>query len=318
MLNRRQLRIKVLQALYAYFQEEERDLPKAERQLFFSIEKFYELYIYLLCIMQRLHQYRAEKMEQERKRHLATEADMNPNTRFIDNPILREVEANKALIAMAEKFKIQWDDDNMSIIRDAHTKLVDSAEYADYMSKEAVTPEEEVKIVSDVFKQFVVNNEFIQNYFDEMSIFWADDLDLAASMALKTLKSWKKVTEPGSGALLELYKDAKEEIEFARDLFRKTILQSTENEVHIDSATKNWDLDRIAYMDILIMKMALAEARTFKSIPTKVTMNEYIELSKYYSTVKSSTFINGVLDKLFQEMKESGEIKKMGRGLLES
>ncbi len=318
MLNRRQLRIKVLQALYAYFQEEERDLPKAERQLFFSIEKFYELYVYLLCIMQRLHQYRAEKMELHRKRHLASDADMNPNTRFIDNPILREVEVNKALAAMTEKFMIQWDDDNMNIIRDAHTKLVESPEYAEYMSKEEGTPEEEVKIVSDVFKQFVVNNEFIQNYFDEMSIFWADDLDLAASMALKTLKSWKKVSEPGAGPLLELYKDAKEETEFARDLFRKTIVQSAENEAHIDDSTKNWDLDRIAYMDMLIMKMALAEARTFKSIPTKVTMNEYIELSKFYSTVKSSPFINGVLDKLFQEMKESGDIKKVGRGLLES
>ena len=318
MLNRRQLRIKVLQALYAYFQEEERDLPKAERQLFFSIEKFYELYVYLLCTMQRLHQYRAEKMELQRNRRLASEADKNPSTRFIDNPILREVEANKALAAMAEKFKIQWDDDNMNIIRDVHTKLIESPEYTEYISKAEGTPEEEVKIVSDVFKQFVVNNEVVQNYFDEMSIFWADDLDLAASMALKTLKSWKKVAEPGAGELLELYKDAKEETEFARDLFRKTIVQSTENEAHIDDSTKNWDLDRIAYMDMLIMKMALAEARTFKSIPTKVTMNEYIELSKFYSTVKSSTFINGVLDKLFQEMVESGEIKKMGRGLLES
>ena len=135
---------------------------------------------------------------------------------------------------------------------------------------------------------------------------------------MEYLKSWKNVKELGSGELLELYKDAKEEREFARDLFAKTILQSTENEGLIDSSTKNWDLDRIAYMDMLIMKMALSEARTFKSIPTKVTMNEYIELSKSYSTVKSSNFINGVLDKLFLELTESGEIKKMGRGLLES
>ncbi len=293
-------------------------MPKAERQLFFSIEKFYELYIQLLSIMQRVHQLRKEKMEQQRNRHLATEGDKNPNTRFIDNVILKEVEVNKELAGKLESNKIQWDDDSMHIIRDVHTKMIESEEYKEYMSKESGELEEEVKIVSDVFKQYVVNNELVQHYFDEMSIFWADDLDLAASMALKTLKSWKKVKEPGSGALLELYKDAKEETEFARDLFRKTIVQSAENEAHIDASTKNWDLDRIAYMDMLIMKMALAEARTFKSIPTKVTMNEYIELSKFYSTVKSSPFINGVLDKLFLEMKESGEIKKMGRGLLES
>jgi N utilization substance protein B len=318
MLNRRQLRIKVLQALYAYFQEEDRDMPKAERQLFFSIEKFFELYVHLLSIMQRVHQLRKEKMEQQSKRHLATDSDKNPNTRFVDNVILKEVEINKELAEKLESHKIQWDEDSMHIIRDVHTKMIESEEYKEYMSKETGTLEEDVKIVSDVFKQYVVNNELIQHYFDEMSIFWADDLDLAASMALKTLKSWKKVKEPGTGALLELYKDAKEESEFARDLFRKTIVQSTENEAHIDASTKNWDLDRIAYMDMLIMKMALAEARTFKSIPTKVTMNEYIELSKFYSTVKSSPFINGVLDKLFLEMKESGEIKKMGRGLLES
>ena len=293
-------------------------MPKAERQLFFSIEKFYELYIQLLSIMQRLHQLRKEKMEQHRNRHLATEGDKNPNTRFIDNVILKEVEANKELAAATENHKIQWDEDTMHLIRDVHTRMIESEEYTEYMSKESGELEEDVKIVSDVFKQHVVNNELIQHYFDEMSIFWADDLDLAASMALKTLKSWKKVKEPGAGALLELYKDAKEETEFARDLFRKTIVQSAENEAHIDDSTKNWDLDRIAYMDMLIMKMALAEARTFKSIPTKVTMNEYIELSKFYSTVKSSPFINGVLDKLFLEMKESGEIKKMGRGLLES
>ncbi len=318
MLNRRQLRIKVLHALYAYFQEEERDLPQAERQLFFSIEKFYELYVILLSMMQRVHFLRKEKMDLQTKRILATEADKNPNRRFVDNPILIELESNAALAEKEQKYSIQWDEDRMDLIRDIHVKMLTNPSYIAYMEKEVGTIEEDVKVISDVFKKCVANNELVQHYLDEMSIFWADDLDLACSMVLKTLKSWKNISDKGSGELLDLYKEPKEEIQFVKDLFKSSVVQSQENEAHIDNATKNWDLDRIAYMDIVIMKMALAEARTFKSIPTKVTMNEYIELSKFYSTPNSSNFINGVLDKLFLALKSNGDIKKMGRGLLES
>lgn len=318
MLNRRQLRIKVLHALYAYFQEEERDMPKAERQLFFSIEKFHELYIYLLSMMERLHHLRKEKLELQKKRIMGTAEDKNPNRRFIDNPIFLELEANEELEIACQKYGIQWDEDRMDLIRDIHQKATTTEAYINYINSDKGSEEEDVKIVSDLFKKCVANNDLVQHFLDERSIFWADDLDLAASMALRTLKSLKKVKEKGKGKLLDLYKDPEEEREFVRDLFRKTIEQSIENELHIDSATKNWDLERIAYMDMVLMKMAISEARTFKSIPTKVTMNEYIELSKFYSTPKSSTFINGVLDKLFAEMKKSGEIKKMGRGLLET
>ncbi|NND93546.1 MAG: transcription antitermination factor NusB [Flavobacteriales bacterium] len=318
MLNRRQLRIKVLHALYAYFQEDDKDLPKSERQLFFSIEKFHELYIYLLSMMERLHFLRKEKLDLQTKRIMGTVEDKNPNRRFIENPIFLELEANQELEANCQKYKIQWDEDTMDIIRDIHQKTIKTEAYSLYMDEDSGPIEAEVKIVSDIFKQCVANNDLVQHFLDERSIFWADDLDLAASMALRTLKAFKNTSKLGEGQLLSLYKEPEEEKEFVRELFRKTILQSNENELYIDSATKNWDLERIAYMDMVLMKMALAEARTFKSIPTKVTMNEYIELSKYYSTPKSSTFINGVLDKLFDELKEQGEIKKMGRGLFES
>ena len=318
MLNRRQLRIKVLHALYAYFQEDDKDMPRAERQLFFSIEKFHELYVYLLSMMERLHHLRKEKLDLQTKRIMATEEDKNPNRRFIDNPILLELEENKELEAACAKYGIQWDEERMDLIKDVHAKMIATNFYADYIAEREGTDEEEVKIVSDVFKKCVANNDLVQHFLDERSIFWADDLDLAASMALKTLKAWKKLPERGAGKLLELYKEPEEEQEFVRELFRKTILQSNENEILVDSATKNWDLERIAYMDIVLMKMALSEAKTFKSIPTKVTMNEYIELAKFYSTPKSSTFINGVLDKLFAELQKNGQIKKMGRGLLES
>ncbi|NNC82268.1 MAG: transcription antitermination factor NusB [Flavobacteriales bacterium] len=318
MLNRRQLRIKVLHALYAYFQEEEKDMPKAERQLFFSIEKFHELYVYLLSMMERLHHLRKEKLELQTKRIMATEEDRNPNKRFVENPIFLELEANEELEVACTKYAIQWDEDRMDIIRDIHAKVIKSEAYNEYMEHEVGTEEEDVKIISDLFKKCVANNDLVQHFLDEKSIFWADDLDLAASMALKTMKAWKNVHEQGKGELLPLYKEPEEEKEFVRELFRRSIVESNENEILIDSATKNWDLERIAYMDMVLMKMAISEAKTFKSIPTKVTMNEYIELAKFYSTPKSSTFINGVLDKLFEELKKNGQIKKMGRGLLES
>jgi len=318
MLNRRQLRIKVLHALYGYFQEKDRDMPKAERQLFFAVDKFFELYIYLMAIMQRVHQLRIEKREMQTKRIMATAEDLNPSRRFTDNPILVELQNNKAINEATERLAIQWDEDRMDIIRDVHAKMMVHEEYLTYMDAESVKIEDHVKVVSSIFKHCIANNDLVQHFLDEMSIYWADDLDLAASMGLKTLKSFKSVKEVGTGKILGLYKDEDEEREFVQELFRQTIIQSIENENLLDTATSNWKLERIAYMDMIIMKMALAEVRTFRSIPTKVTMNEYLELSKYYSTPNSSGFINGVLDKLFAEMTESGLINKMGRGLLES
>jgi len=317
MLNRRHLRIKVLHALYAFFQSEDRDLPKAERQLIHSVEKFFELYIHLLAILQRLHGLQMDKLALRRKRIMATEEDRNPSTRFVDNPILLELVNNKALNEAIERYKIQWDEDRMDLVRDVHNRMMQGEDYEGYMSLESTTAEDDMRVVVQIFKKCVVNSDLIQHNFDEMSIFWSDDLDLAASMGIKTLKGYKGV-ETGTGKLLELFKDEKEEKEFVKELFRRSVLLADEHEKIIDEKTENWDLERIAFMDILLMKMALAEARTFKFIPTKVTLNEYIELSKYYSTPKSKTFINGILDKIFISMKEEGLIKKMGRGLLES
>lgn len=317
MLNRRHLRIKVLHALYAFFQSEDRDLPKAERQLMHSVDKFYEMYIHLLAILQRLHGLRLEKLELQRKRIMGTVEDKNPSTRFVDNPILMELVNNKALDQAMQQYKIQFDDDRMDLVRDVHARMMRGEDYERYMALEEVTPQDDMRVVVQVFKKCLVNSELIQFDFDEKSIFWSDDLDLAASMCIKTLKGFVDA-ELGEGELMALYKDEKEEKEFVKLLFRNSVMQSEENIELIQERTENWEVERIAFMDVLLMKMALAEARTFKFIPVKVTLNEYIELSKYYSTPKSKNFINGILDKLFLELKETGLIKKMGRGLLES
>ncbi|MDA0714303.1 MAG: transcription antitermination protein NusB, partial [Bacteroidetes bacterium] len=293
-------------------------MPKAERQLIFSVEKFHELYIYLLAILQELHQLRMRKLEAAKEKRIPSAEDLNPNRAFIDNVFLRELEANKELNEQTSTYKIQWDEDRLDLIKDVHSKLMDYEPYQIYVKKKEHSEAEQLQIVIQVFKDCIANNELVQNTVDDASIFWSDDLDLASSMVLKTIKAWKGKTWNGQGPLLPLFKEEKEERDFMKDLFRTTITMSADHENRIADKASNWDLDRIAYSDMVLMKMALAEARTFKSIPTKVTMNEYIELSKYYSTPKSAPFINGVLDKLFIEMKTDGEIKKIGRGLLES
>jgi len=318
MLNRRHLRIKVFQALYAYFQSEEREMPKAERQLVFSVEKFHELYIYLLSILHQVYLLRLERMEMGKKKRVPTALDLNPGMAFANNSFLVELNQNKALDELTSRYKIEWDDERKDVIKDVYQQMMESEAYISYMDLDKPDEKADLQVVVSTFKDCIANNSLVQHAIDEASIFWADDLDLAASMGLKTIKSWKEKEWKGEAPLLTLFKQEKEEREFMKELFRKTIVLSTEHELKIADKASNWDLDRIAYSDMILMKMALAEARTFESIPTKVTINEYIELSKYYSTPKSAPFINGVLDKLFDEMKESGEIKKIGRGLLES
>lgn len=318
MLNRRHLRIKVFQALYAYFQSEERDMPKAERQLIFSVEKFHELYIYLLSIMQQVHKLRIERLELSKKKRIPSAEDLNPNRAFVDNPFMVELSDNKALDLLTTRYKIQWDEERMDVIKEVYQRMMENEVYLAFMDMESPDEKDQLHVVVQIFKDCVVNNELVQHSVDEASIFWSDDLDLAASMGLKTIKSWKGKKWNGEAPLLNLFKEEKEEREFLKELFRQTIVLSIDHENMIAEKASNWDLDRIAYADMILMKMALAEARTFKSIPTKVSINEYIELSKYYSTPKSGPFINGVLDKLFDEMKKSGDIKKIGRGLLES
>jgi transcription antitermination protein NusB len=318
MLNRRHLRIKVFQALYAYFQSDDRDMPKAERQLIFSVEKFHELYIYLLSVLNQVHRLRIERLELAKKKRIPSAQDLNPSRAFVDNPFFVELEENKALDEHTSRYKMEWNEERMDIIKDFYNQMVEHEVYISFLEKDEIDEKDSLHVLVQIFKDCIANNELVQHAIDEASIFWSDDLDLAASMGLKTIKAWKGKKWEGDAPLLSLFKEEKEEREFLKELFRQTIVLSGEHENLISDKASNWDLDRIAYTDMILMKMALAEARTFKSIPTKVSINEYIELSKYYSTPKSGPFINGILDKLYEELKGSGDIKKMGRGLLES
>lgn len=314
MLNRRQLRIKVLQNLYSYYQSEEQDVFKAEKQLDFSIDKMYEMYLYLLQLIVEMQGMAIEKIESGRNKKLPTPEDLNPNTKFVTNIPLRMLSNSKKLRKECERTGVSWSD-NMDLVKKIFKSLTATEDYIEYMSSKTRGFEHDREFLLRFFKRHMVNEELLHDYFEEKSIFWNDDLDLMAGMAIKTIKLIDEDSDDIE--LLSLWKDAEDEQEFMKTLFRQTLAKGEESEKLIDEYTKNWELERIAMMDVILMKMALAEARSFPSIPLKVTLNEYIELSKYYSTPKSNSFINGVLDQLFSKLKEDGTITKSGRGLID-
>lgn len=302
--------------MYAYFQRSKESLEKGEKELFFSITKMREMYFLLLLIFDELVRFAEIRMEEQKKKRLPTHEDLNPNRKFVENRMIRMLQENQTLIKVSEKEKITWAD-QPELIKKLYMDMVNSEEYQQYMSSDTDSFAEDQQVLVQLFRKCIVNFEPLQHYFEDKSIFWIDDLDLVSSMVIKTLKMYTK-NSTTSQELLELYKDPEDEVAFVRTLYRQTVIQSDENESMIREKAENWDMERIAMIDMILMKMALTEAREFSQIPIKVTLNEYIEISKFYSTPKSNTFINGILDKLFAEMKASGKIKKVGRGLIEN
>lgn len=314
MLNRRHLRIKVLQALYAYFQSNEDNFRRTENELMQAVERIQDLYLYLLLTFSELKSIAENRIEENTKKIRPSEEDLNPNTKFIDNKIFLLLEENKELRRLSEECKVNWvGDEHQEMFRKMFLIIKDSEIYFEYMNNESKTFEDDKAFALELFKVEIANSELLYNFFEEKSIHWIDDIDLACSMVLKTLKS---VNEGEVIELLPLYKVDDDEQDFIRDLLRKTISMDKENEALIDELTKNWELDRIAKMDVILMKMAITELQIFNNIPTKVTLNEYIEISKFYSTPKSNGFINGILDKAIDRLQAEKKIVKIGRGLM--
>lgn len=314
MLNRRHLRIKVLQALYAFYRSDDKDYSLGEKELFFSINKIYEMYIYYLLLFGELKSFAEFRIEENKKKRLPSEEDLNPNLKFVNNRIFVLLSNNKALNKASEDHKIHWRNEQ-DLIRKLYYAIVEDEVYVEYMSTRNTTEEEDKAFALKIFKKVIANFELIHNYFEEKSIYWNDDIDFTCSMVLKTIKTFDKDADEFS-AILPLYKDESDEKEFARTLFRRSVMNDEENQQIIQKFSKNWEIERIALMDILLMKIALTEAMEFETIPLKVTLNEYIDISKFYSTPKSNGFINGILDKAFEDMKDKGAIKKVGRGLI--
>ncbi|RLD23061.1 MAG: transcription antitermination factor NusB [Bacteroidetes bacterium] len=312
-INRRQLRIKVLQMQYSYEQTEDANLRSFETKLTKSIEETYNLYLYYLLLLVEFKSLAEQKIEESKSKLRPDKKDLNPSLVFVENPLLVSLTENQELKKILSKRSISWSSE-MDLVRTLFNKIRTSDVYLQYLESDVSELNSDVSFILKLFKTFVVNDELLLSYFEEKSIFWIDDVDLVASMIIKSFKRSKETN--GKVAILPLFKEEKEERLFFKNLFRNAIKQKNEIDQIIRDHTKNWDIERIALMDILLMRLAVAEVTTFSSIPIKVTLNEYIELAKQYSTNKSNFFINGILDQSFSDLKSEGKIKKTGRGLL--
>lgn len=294
-------------------------MSNAEKELLFNINKAYDLYHSMFILLIEIANYAESRIDLARNKRIPSNEDLHPNTRFIDSKLIEQFRNSEQLLRYVDAKKITWVN-NPDLLKEFHQLIIDDPVFLDFMSAEQVTFTDEIKLFTHIYTNIIYPNENLEQVLEEQSIYWNDDLEYMISMVLKTLKRFKE-DQSEKYPLLDLYKnpDAREvpeDKEFAIELLRKSILHRDEYIEYIKSNTKNWDLERIAFMDILIMQLAITEFINFQSIPTKVTLNEYLEISKIYSTSKSSVFINGVLDKIATQLRENNKIKKTGRGLI--
>jgi len=313
MISRRIIRTKVLQVLYANYSSEEKSLSKTEKELFFCIHKSYDLYHYLMSLVIDIADYAEKRIEIKKKKLQPTHEDLHPNTKFITNTVIQQLRDNRQLNAYLDQKKLTWKN-NPELIKELYLIMIESDLYKNYITDEKFSYLNDRKFIEKLFNKLILVTEDLYIVLEEQSIFWNDDVEFVISMIVKTIKRFNEFSDSGQ-SLMPMYKD-QEDHEFAKGLIRKTIINHNELRDLIEVHSKNWDVDRIAFMDILIMQLAIAEFLYFPSIPTKVSMNEYIELSKFYSTEKSRNFINGILDKTLKDLKTSGKIEKVGRGLI--
>lgn len=313
MLNRRHIRIKVMQTIYAMHQHQSDVLDREEKFLYQSIENMQDLYLLLLSALVEIREKEEEYLDVASKKHLATKEERNPNRKFISNIVLKQLAENEALQDALDNRSIKNWKNNDDLILHLIEEIKASDLYASYMSKPVGSFEEEKHFVADLFSQIIAPNERLYDYLEDYKLTWLDDLPVVNTFILKQIKGLKN--EEDSIRLSKLYKD-EDDKEFVRNLFRKTVLNEIEFSKEYIDKTPNWDVDRIAEMDTIILKLAICELLKFPSIPVKVTINEYLEIAKEYSTPKSSIFINGILDNLVKDFQKDNRLQKAGRGLL--
>ena len=313
MISRRIIRTKVLQVLYAYYSSEDRSLNTTEKELFFCIQKAYDLYHYLLTLPIEIADYAERRIEIKKNKHQPTPEDLAPNTKFVSNELIQQLRSNRQLNAYINQKKLTWVN-HPELIKDLYLFMSESDFYAEYMASPVRSFMDDRKFIEKLFNKIILLSEDLYLVLEEQSIYWNDDVEYVVSMIVKSIKRFNEQSDSDQ-TLMPLFKD-EDDRNFTKDLFRKSILNHDELREFIKEHSKNWDVDRVAFMDVLIMQMAITEFLYFPSVPTKVTMNEYIELSKYYSTEKSRNFINGILDKTLKDLKKENKIQKMGRGLI--
>jgi transcription antitermination protein NusB len=313
MISRRLLRIKALMALYAFNRREDENLAQAETELMFSLGKSYDLYHYLLLLVIELADIASEKIDQALLKRMPSHADLNPKRKLIDNRVIAQLRKNIEFKNYISSKKLSWIN-NSHIPRLLYNKMIVWEAYEEYMLADNDNYISDKKFIIRIITDLFLNSEELNSNLEEQSIYWNDDMEYISSMVEKTLKKFK--SDSGEKTqLMPLFKNAEDE-EFVKILFRKAVVNKDKCSELIDKNTTNWEVDRIALMDILVMQLAITEILEFPEIPVKVTLNEYIEIAKYYCTSKSSTFVNGILDNIVKEIRDGGLFNKFGRGLV--
>lgn len=305
MLSRRLLRVKVMQMVYGFNQRGDTTIREMEKELFHSISKSYELYHLILLLLTDIHTIAVNKIQIGKQKKMPLPEDLNPNTRFIDNKVLDQLIHSQQLQDYSKEKGLTWGD-NEAIINTLYNKVVESELYRDYMESDQFDYDYQKRFIVKLVEKVIAQYEPLYSALEEMSIYWNDESEFIVSMVIKTLKSFEE-NKGYEQVLLDEFKD-EEDRNFVSNLFRKTIERRKEHTELINKFSRNWDLERVAFMDIVIMQVALTEVMESFNIPLKVTFNEYIELAKHYSTPKSGLFINGILDKIVEHLAKEGKI----------
>jgi N utilization substance protein B len=313
MLTRRHIRVKVLQSIYAYYQSENKDLEKQEKFLLYNMEQMQDLYLLMLQLLIALRDQAENYLVKSQKKHLATDLEKNPSKLFIDNKVISLLNSNETFTDIIKKRKLNYWEDDSEYITIIFNELKEKKWYLDFLTKEETAFSEDKDFIIKIFKEVIAPNEKLYEYLEDKRLTWLDDFPLVNTLLLKMLQ---KISEKNINDILipEVYKN-KEDREYALQLLQKVIINEDELSEEIDNKTPNWDKERIAEVDMIILKMGISEFLFFPSIPVRATINEYLEVSKEYSTPKSSSFINGILDKMVKDLTKEDKLNKIGRGL---
>lgn len=307
MINRVLIRLKIVQIVYAYYQNGGKNLDTAEKELFFSLSKAYDLYNYLLLLMVEVTKQANKRLNAAKNKLVPTKEELFPNTKFVENLFIAQLEVNKQLLEFSNNQKKTWENE-ADFVKTLCDKILESDIYKEYMASETSSYEEDRELWRKLYKNIIFNNIELDQVLEDQSLYWNDDKEIVDTFVLKTIKRF----DEKNGAKQELLPEFKDEEDqdFARRLFRRTILNADYYRHLISENTKNWDLDRVAFMDVVIMQIALAEIQSFPNIPVSVSLNEYVEIAKLYSTPKSGGFINGTLDGIVNSLKKENKLTK--------
>ena len=307
MINRVLIRLKIVQIVYAYYQNGGKNLDTAEKELFFSLSKAYDLYNYLLLLMVEVTKQANKRLNAAKNKLVPTKEELFPNTKFVENRFIAQMEVNKQLLEFSNNQKKTWENE-ADFVKTLCDKILESDIYKEYMASETSSYEEDRELWRKLYKNIIFNNIELDQVLEDQSLYWNDDKEIVDTFVLKTIKRF----DEKNGAKQELLPEFKDEEDqdFARRLFRRTILNADYYRHLISENTKNWDLDRVAFMDVVIMQIALAEILSFPNIPVSVSLNEYVEIAKLYSTPKSGGFINGTLDGIVNSLKKENKLTK--------